>query len=103
MVKNPLYAPLLNHRAANLSETTEKDDLARIKVVVVGADGKEAAFVWILARTSAPDCARCWMTSTVMRVEHKSSPFKIARTGPQRRTAGLVASAGRPFLTVRGL
>ena len=78
MVKNPLYAPLLNHRTAHLSETTEKDDLARIKVTLIAADGEEAAFVWILARVRAQGCDGCWMTSTVMRVEAKDSPFKVA-------------------------
>ena len=80
MVKNPHYAPLLNHRAAHLSETTEKGDLARIKVTVIGADGTEAAFVWVLERVRAPECAACWMTSTVMRVESKNSPFQVARS-----------------------
>ena len=78
MVKNPLYAPLLNHRTAHLSDTTQKDDLARIKVTLVGADGQESAFVWILARVSSEECAGCWMTATVMRVDAKDSPFKVA-------------------------
>jgi hypothetical protein len=78
MVKNPLYAALLNHRTAALSDTTQKGNLARIKVSLIGADGEEAAFVWILERVHTPDCAGCWMTSTVMRVEAKDSPFKVA-------------------------
>ena len=78
MVKNPLYAPLLNHRTAHLSDTTQKDDLARIKVTLVGADGQESAFVWILARVNSEECAGCWMTATVMRVDAKDSPFKVA-------------------------
>ncbi|MCB1019731.1 MAG: DUF4864 domain-containing protein [Bryobacterales bacterium] len=78
MVKNPVYAPLLNHRAAHLSETTEKDELARIKVTVLPEHGEEAAFVWILARVRAEGCDGCWMTSTVMRVESKHSPFSVA-------------------------
>jgi hypothetical protein len=85
MVKNPLYAPLLNHRAAHLSDTTQKDGLARIKVSVISTDGKEAAFVWILERVSAPGCERCWMTSTVMRVDVKDSPFQVARASPGPR------------------
>ena len=82
MVKNPMYAPLLNHRTAHLSDTTEKDNLARIKVSVIAADGQEAAFVWILERVRAPECDRCWMTSTVMRVDVKGSPFQVARAEP---------------------
>lgn len=78
MVKNPLYAPLLNHRTAHLSETTQKGDLARIKVTVVGADDEEAAFVWILSRVRSKECEACWMTATVMRVEAKDSPFQVA-------------------------
>ncbi|MEZ5363271.1 MAG: DUF4864 domain-containing protein [Bryobacterales bacterium] len=78
MVKNPLYAPLLNHRSAHLSDTTEKGDLARIKVTVLPEHGEEAAFVWILSRVRAEDCAGCWMTATVMRVDSKNSPFGIA-------------------------
>jgi len=89
MVKNPLYAPLLHHRAAVLSETTQKGDLARIKVTLIAADGGEAAFVWILERVSAEACANCWMTSTVMRVESKESPFNVAKlvfgTAEERR------------------
>jgi hypothetical protein len=78
MVKNPLYAPLLNHRTAHLSETTQKGDLARIKVSIIGADGKEAAFVWILSRVRSKECEGCWMTATVMRVEAKDSAFQVA-------------------------
>ncbi len=78
MVRNPLYAPLLNHRTAVVSDTTQKGDLARIKVTLIAADGQEAAFVWILARVTTDECAGCWMTSTVMRVEAKDSPFKVA-------------------------
>jgi hypothetical protein len=98
MVRNPLYAPLLNHRTAHLSDTTEKDDLARIKVTLIAAGGEEAAFVWILARVRTEECGLCWLTSTVMRVEAKDSPFKVAelrRAGPLiRRSACRAARAG---------
>ena len=55
-----------------------KDELARIKVTVLPEHGEEAAFVWILARVRAEGCDGCWMTSTVMRVESKHSPFSVA-------------------------
>jgi hypothetical protein len=90
MVKNPLYAPLLNHRAAHLSDTTQKDDLARIKVTVIGADGTEAAFVWILSRVKVEGCDGCWLTATVMRVDSKESPFKIAGAFEKRVTGPLL-------------
>lgn len=103
MVKNPLYAPLLNHRTAHLSETTEKDDLARIKVSLIGADGKEAAFVWILETVRTEECGRCWMTSTVMRVESKDSPFKVAQSfRTHERPAPWKEPAARVALVSRG-
>ena len=75
MVKNPTYAPLLNHRAASLSETTQVGDQARIKVTLLDSEGAEAAYVWLLGRRREPPCGGCWFTQTVMRVEVRNSPF----------------------------
>ena len=75
MVKNPTYAPLLNHRAASLSNTTQVGDQARIEVTLLTASGEEAAYVWLLGLRREPPCSRCWFTDTVMRVQVGDSPF----------------------------
>lgn len=78
MLHAPAYAPLLDHRTRSLSETTQVDDMARIKVTLVDAEGEQAAYVWILSRQSEPPCQGCWMTDTVLRVEVRNSPFQTA-------------------------
>lgn len=78
MLRAPAYAPLLNHRARSLSETTQVNDMARIKVTIVDAEGEQAAYVWILSRQPDPPCGGCWLTDTVLRVEVKNSPFQTA-------------------------
>ena len=78
MIKQPGYDVLLNHRQSSLSPTTEKGDQARIKVHLLDAYGKEAAFVWILSKQSGPPCKDCWMTDSVFRVDIGASPFQVA-------------------------
>lgn len=78
MLSAPAYAPLLNHRVHDLSDTTQVSDMARIKVTLVDSRGGQAAYVWILSRQSTPPCEGCWLTDTVLRVEVKDSPFQTA-------------------------
>lgn len=79
MLKAPTYRSLLNHRVASISETTLRDDLARIKVTLVDAEGHTNAFVWILRRQSEPPCVGCWLTDVVMRVDvANSAPLALA-------------------------
>lgn len=78
IVKQPGYDALLNHRQSSLSDTTRKGDQARIKVHLIGADGQEAAFVWILSKQGGAPYEGCWMTDSVFRVDIGNSPFQVA-------------------------
>lgn len=84
MLKAPTYRGLLNHRVASLSDTTQREDLARIKVTLVDSAGHTSAYVWILRRQSEPPCEGCWMTDVVMRVDVTNSAPLALSVEPRR-------------------
>lgn len=75
MVKNPMYAPMINHKSATLSKVMVRDDEAQVVVTLVDAKGEEAAYVFRLSK-QPPDGepADCWMTDGVIRVDPRELP-----------------------------
>jgi hypothetical protein len=70
LVKNPVYAPLLGHERAIRGGVKREGERAWERVRVVGEDGRMAAYVFVLSRQgNDAECAGCWMTDAVMRVE----------------------------------
>lgn len=68
MVKNPMYAPLVNHRHAELGDLVILDDQAHQVVQITTAEGEEAAYVFTLSRQHQGLYTLCWMTDSVVRL-----------------------------------
>ena len=81
LVKNPMYAALLNHRTARFGEMMIVDRSARQKVSLNDRYGKPATFVFILSKQSGPPCPGCWMTDAVIRSENHLPAPRIALNG----------------------
>ena len=70
LVRNPMYAPLLGHERAIRGDLQRRGDgEVYERVRVIASDGSTAAFVFVLSRQAEGDCAGCWMTDAVIRVE----------------------------------
>ncbi len=83
LVRNPLYAPMLNHRAARFGEMTVAGGAARQKVTLTARNGAPASYVFILARQDGAPCSGCWMTDAVIRSEnHLPAPLIAMRAAP---------------------
>jgi hypothetical protein len=68
LVRNPIYEPLLNHRAATFSETKRRGGAARRAVLLIAEDGKRVGFVVSLSQQEDGPYEDCWMTDSVRRV-----------------------------------
>ena len=68
IVKQPSYAPLLNHTSRDIGEATLDGDSATIPLVVVGPNGEVAGFMWSLSKQVDGEYTDSWMTDGVMRV-----------------------------------
>ncbi len=72
LVRNAAYAPLLNHRSADVREVGVKGDQAVEMVTVIDAAGNAAHYVFQLSKQhDAGPLKDCWMTDGVIRVEPK--------------------------------
>jgi len=69
MVHNPLYRPLLHHRAVRYGTIQVQDDHARQSVIVTARDGEHVAYVFALSKQKGGPCDGCWMTDSVLRIE----------------------------------
>ena len=63
MLRNPLYAGLLEHRAASLGPVAEAGDEAQQEVLVLTRDDRTEGYTWVLSRSPAG----CWLTDGVLR------------------------------------
>ena len=74
LVKNPAYAPLVNHKSAAVRELNVKGDQAAEMVTVIDAAGNVAHYVFQLSKQhDAGPLKDCWMTDGVIRVEPKAA------------------------------
>lgn len=88
IVKNPLYAPMINHRRW-VAEATENDgELALQSVTVVAANGKVVTYVFLLSRQEEGEYAGCWMVDAVLRREAKSNLMASLAPFAQRSQKG---------------
>lgn len=70
LVRNPVYAPLLGHERAIRGDMRVSGDRASERVRVIADDGTRADFAFVLTRRPADaDCAGCWMTDAVIRLQ----------------------------------
>ena len=71
IVRGPVYAQMLDHSDVVYGPAFVEGDAAQVPVVVTGADGEQAGYVFRLSRQTAPPFANCWMTDGVVRMPLK--------------------------------
>jgi len=69
LVKNPVYLPMINHTKAEYGQPKFKDGREMIPVLLTARDGKKTAFVFIVGQQEVGECAGCWMTEGVYRIQ----------------------------------
>jgi hypothetical protein len=69
LVKNPLYAPMLNFQVAEYGPIAVVETEAQQLVTIISADGEPASYVFTLSRQSVPPYMGCWMTDGVVRID----------------------------------
>lgn len=66
MVKNPLYAPLLDHKTAYFEPIIINEDQAEQVVKVLDENGNTSVYVFRLSRQTKGYYRNCWMTDSVL-------------------------------------
>lgn len=65
MVKNPLYRPMLNYKAAEYDPIEISGDTAVQRVVLIDANGQANVYIFSLSKQTDEACKDCWMTDSV--------------------------------------
>ena len=68
LVKNPQYGPMINHKSVEYGAPTTEEGRKLIPVLLTGADGNKAAYVFIVGQQDTKECPGCWMTEGVFRI-----------------------------------
>ena len=63
MLRNPLYAPMIDHLSAEFGPVHYEGEIARVQVVLFGGGGEVVAYDFTLSRDEDTDC---WLTDGVM-------------------------------------
>ena len=66
MLRNPLYRPMLGHASADFGPVQVDGGVARVQVVLIGGEGRVAAYDFTLSKDEATGC---WLTDGVMLAE----------------------------------
>ena len=69
VVKQPQYAPLINHVQRTIGEPVTNDNTLTVPLFVTSSSGDIAAFMWILSLQIGGSHDGSWMTDGVRRVE----------------------------------
>ena len=69
LLYNPLYSPMLEHRAAKFGELIREKDNARLSVILTAADGERVGYLFVLSKQKNGQYDQCWMTDSVIRYE----------------------------------
>jgi hypothetical protein len=75
------YDAMIEHRSAELAPPLLDGDQALQPVRLVGRDGSEHGYVFILRRIVLPDCAGCWFTDGVVPPEALVDPGEAVPEG----------------------
>ena len=65
MVKNPLYRPMLNFKAAEYDPIEISGDTAIQRVVLIDANGQANVYIFSLSKQTDGPCQGCWLTDSV--------------------------------------
>jgi hypothetical protein len=68
MVKNSLYAPLIDHRQAECGPLEIDGNQTQVRVALIDAVGASIEYLFVLSRQPSGLYAGCWMTDGVMRL-----------------------------------
>ncbi len=69
MVRNPIYGPMINHRAARYENLVVEGESARVDVILYSKDGEYLGYRFILSRQHGNRYAGSWMTDAVIRFD----------------------------------
>lgn len=69
MVRNPIYAPMINHQTARYGKLIIEGDIARIDVILVSEDGVYVGYRFTLSRQHGNEYEGSWMTDAVVPFE----------------------------------
>ena len=62
----PRYAPMLNHRLAEIELIANDGQRARFNVALIDSNGSIHQYRFELSRQPGGSCTNCWMTDSVM-------------------------------------
>lgn len=74
MIKNPAYRIMLDFRTATRGRLELDGNHARQRVVIVGRDGTQVTYVFLLSKQPEGPYANCWMTDGVIRQKEPELP-----------------------------
>lgn len=79
LVKNPVYVPMVDHRAAEVGEPVTSGEKQMVPVVLTARNGARAAYMFVLGKQTE-DCDGCWMTEAVIRIpmDHVSAGSELS-------------------------
>jgi hypothetical protein len=80
MIKNPAYRVMLGFRSATRSPVETDGNHARQRVVIVGRDGSQVTYVFLLSKQADGPYANCWMTDGVIRQKDAEPPSGTTAT-----------------------
>lgn len=65
IVRNPVYAVMLNHRAADYEVVAISGNVAQQRVMITGDNSQTVIYTFTLSRQREPKYRDCWMTDGV--------------------------------------
>ena len=74
MIKNTPYKVMLGFRSAKKGRLEIDGDHAKQRVVIVGRDGSQATYIFLLSKQADGPYANCWMTDGVIRQKDPEPP-----------------------------
>ena len=74
LIKNPAYRVMLDFRTATRGRLEIDGNHARQRVAIVGRDGTQVTYVFLLSKQPEGPYANCWMTDGVIRQKEPELP-----------------------------
>jgi opacity protein-like surface antigen len=69
MVRNPIYAPMINHRTAKYGKLMIEGEIASIDIILISEDGAYVGYRFTLSRQQGSQYEGSWMTDAVVPFE----------------------------------
>ena len=65
LMNQPEYRPMLNAESLIVGEPTTQGPISRVRVDLLGPEGRPASYYFYLVRHILPGCRGCWLTQGV--------------------------------------